>query len=624
MSNSRKSQIRVFTEDFGVVDLKILDGRFHVVAQGRGYLWKELPAGIYKVEASAGVQTWSQLVALEEGDTEEVRVPPLVLRSSAPLYASRFAHEYHERAAAAESHKEHVIRGTGSAIFIMVRYYSPDPQKPDLPSDHPMTGLSLHDQNGNQIVDLVAESAYHAPDPNESDPWAACNVAVAPGYFRLRQELYPGKTIEMPLVAAHEWQIQLFALLEPVENAPSFQLRANLTTSSIFYSHYSPGNPHNSQAYQLGDQHMQRIERLTEIARQSLTGRRLAESQELSEMFTEKFENPMLGILGGHLVLRQKEPNLNTLSFVVSNLRRMLGNNHPDVNALALASRRSSPSTYIFDNPPMLRESWQLVMRSSIGQPEIVSPESLAGTVAPRLWGEGIWLFWNTLDSGIMLDSSTEENERERDLGDINLSSSEAALVQQLAGLRGDENMSFGPEPNSLPQMNEDMAKRLVYTLGVPRGNVEAMLKKLSEQGQLYETTRSQMKPGRQRTIEMENVIAEIRAMSVGKQEEVAKALPRLIEEDTAGSRISALGVLQVRPDPNYLPFLLSAISHSKSAFEQFHALYASYKFLPHLDQAQRAQLKKVIQSQRGILPDQNITPGSDRWKLSNEILKRL
>ncbi len=622
MSNSPKSRINVVTKDFDVVDLKILDGSLQEVAQGRGHLSMPLPPGFYKIEASAGFQSWSQLVALEEGQTETVHVPPLVLQSPAPLYESKFGHEYHELAAETESHKEHAVRGAGSAIFIMVRYFSPDPQNPGWPPEHPMSGLSLHDADGGLLVDLLAESAYHAPDTFEPDPWAACNVAVDPGYYRLRQELYPGKTIEMPLVAAPNWQIQLFAMLAPVVSAPSRQLRADLPTSSIFYTHYIPGDPQNSQGYRLADRHTQEMLRLTEIARQSLTSRRQPESREISHMFTEKFENPMMGILGGHLVLRQEKPNFNTLSIVVGNLRGMLGSDHPDVKALELALARGRQDRYAkaFDTPPMLRESWQQVLLGSVTQPWIVSPDSLAGTVAGRLWGDGIWLFWNAPESGMPLDSEADDDEELlRDWGSPRQMSESAYLVQQMVtppGLGGE--IAFGLETPGPPEMDEATAQQLVYALGVPRGNVEAMVGKLSEQGLLYESTRKQMRGGRQRTMEMEKIVNDMREMAASSQAEAAKALPGQVEENTAGSRISALALLQVRPDPAYLPFVISAIRAPRSDFEQFHALYAAYKLLPRLDGAQKRQLEEAVRGARGIFP------GSDRSALSKEILKRL
>lgn len=627
MSSSTKTWLIVSAADMDVVELKILDGQFHTAAQGWGYLRVELPPGIYKVQATAGFQTWSQLISLDEGETENIFVPPLAIQSSAPLYESKFTHKYHERAAFEESRKVHADLGRGSAIFLMLRRYSMKQEKPSGPREHPMTGLTLHDRDGNLIVDLVEKSIYQEPEPGnrELDPWAACNITLDPGYYRLRQELYPEKTIEMPLVAAQGWQLQLFALLAPTDSSPTLQ-RANLVESSIYYTRYDPLQPQNSQGFDSDDYATQQGERLTEIARQALISRSPVASEELSQLFIDKFHNPMLGILGGHLLLLEKEPNFRKLAIVVENLRRMLGD-HPDVDALSL-SMSGPQSPYIFDNPPMLRESWQSILKASVLQPWIVPLESLSAEIAPRLWGEGIWMLWNSPESVNPVESTALIRSLKKGRKTFDLTHQETTLVQQLARSRGFEPVSYSlvqdTLPSETPQLDEATAQRLVYTLGVPRGNVDEMIEKISEKAKLYEATRSKIKPGVKRTLEMEKIVSEIRSMSVGKQEETAKALPRLIEDDSAGSRITTLGLLQARPDPQYLPFLLSAIGHSKSAFEQFHALYASYKMLPRLNAEQKKELKAAIEEQRGTGPEQYINPGTDRWVLSENILKKL
>jgi len=68
----------------------------------------------------------------------------------------------------------------------------------------------------------------------------------------------------------------------------------------------------------------------------------------------------------------------------------------------------------------------------------------------------------------------------------------------------------------------------------------------------------------------------------------------------------------------------LSAIGHSKSAFEQYHALFAAYTLLPRLNTQQKQELKAVIEAQRGRGLRRHINPGTDRWVLSENILKRL
>jgi hypothetical protein len=366
-------------------------------------------------------------------------------------------------------------------------------------------------------------------------------------------------------------------------------------------------------------------------------------SQQLRDMIAGKFENPMLGILSGHLMLLQQEPNLDTLEFVVKNLRRMLGDDHPDVNALAVALEQRKPqhgtrwgqspntgaSFYVCDRPPMLRESWQVVLQASITRPDIVPHASLASDVAASLWGEGIWMFWNAPRPAaeVTFDLKGLDNEV-LGIDDLpsapELTSHEKALKSLLIADGVEAGSLSRQEANGPAEIDEDTAQRLVYALGVPRGNVEVMLQKLAQQGQTYEETRRSMRSGPERTRVMAGIIAEIRAMSTDQQEVAAKALRQLSEEDSDGSRISAIGLLQALPDPDFLPFLLDCISRTRSPFEQFQALYASYKLLPLLNEDQKLYLKRCIEEQRGILPWQIIKPGSDRWMLSSNILKQL
>jgi hypothetical protein len=137
-----------------------------------------------------------------------------------------------------------------------------------------------------------------------------------------------------------------------------------------------------------------------------LSSRKPIASEELSQLFIDKFQNPMLGILGGWLLLQEREPNLRKLAILVENLGQMLGD-HPDVHALSLAlSGPQSPQ--LFDVPPMLRESWRAVLNASVRQPWIVPLDSMSAAIAPRLWGEGIWMLWNSIENETPVESSID------------------------------------------------------------------------------------------------------------------------------------------------------------------------------------------------------------------------
>jgi hypothetical protein len=164
----------------------------------------------------------------------------------------------------------------------------------------------------------------------------------------------------------------------------------------------------------------------------------------------------------------------------------------------------------------------------------------------------------------------------------------------------------------------------MVDTLGVPRGTVELFLQRANEKANLYESARTQLQPGFQRTRAMNKILSEIRTTALGNKQEAAKSLAELINENSDGSRIAAIGILQIEPDPQHLPFTLDAINHSRSAFEQYQALSAAKQLVPHLSSEQKSQLKEAIESQRGDRPDQYIKPGTDRYVLSEQILPKL
>jgi hypothetical protein len=84
------------------------------------------------------------------------------------------------------------------------------------------------------------------------------------------------------------------------------------------------------------------------------------------------------------------------------------------------------------------------------------------------------------------------------------------------------------------------------------------------------------------------------------------------------GERIVTLTLIEALHEPDCFPAVLSGIGNSRSAFEQFRALRVAQGLLPSLDAAQRAQLRQVIDEQRG--PGGYILPGTDRIVLADQI----
>jgi hypothetical protein len=117
-------------------------------------------------------------------------------------------------------------------------------------------------------------------------------------------------------------------------------------------------------------------------------------------MLREKFDNPMLGIMGAHLLLlaledqrgreaeqarrqrlqssrdqleRPHRPwDQSLFDTVVRHLQRLVSGNHPDVQALSLRASDPSLRATRVTAPPMLRRSWSLLVAASNDQPELV------------------------------------------------------------------------------------------------------------------------------------------------------------------------------------------------------------------------------------------------------------
>jgi len=123
-----------------------------------------------------------------------------------------------------------------------------------------------------------------------------------------------------------------------------------------------------------------------EGARLALTqGRNLfgeGHGAQLTDLLLGKFTDPIAGIIGGHLLLQamdtsQPDPGrAKQLDLVVSNLRSLLGPDHPDVEALSLrCTGEALRATRPFTAPPMFRHSWQLITAASYERPELVPTE---------------------------------------------------------------------------------------------------------------------------------------------------------------------------------------------------------------------------------------------------------
>jgi hypothetical protein len=344
-------------------------------------------------------------------------------------------------------------------------------------------GLELYEQgNPALIVDVGAESITSLDD----DCWAACNIAVDPGNYELRLAAGTGEWLAQTIVASPGWQTQVFLLLRDYtipesgeQSVISVHRRADLGGASILHARngFDPSRPELRRA---------------ELARQALSNktkpaavvpdapvRRLL-PDEVRDLLAFKLDNPILGIYGAHLLLLEATPDLRLLEMVIRNLRQLLGDAHPDVEALALALGKPTPERWgVFATPPMLRRSWSMIVDATLEDPDLVPAESMASRVADRLWHEGAWHVW--VGSG---DEAAETSQERSDaLVDILARRLQRRSVRaEATPARAPQRRSMGlrasqaarPAPAAL---SEKEMRSLARAFGIPRRRMESLLK---------------------------------------------------------------------------------------------------------------------------------------------------
>ena len=113
-------------------------------------------------------------------------------------------------------------------------------------------------------------------------------------------------------------------------------------------------------------------------------------------------------MIDGHLVLLGTERGQRSpvsLDEVVVNLRRLVGPDHPDVEALSLrcadpALRHTAP----FTTPPLLERSWRLMVAASQDTPGLV-PLALWQRIQAQVTA-ALYLVWSA-DAGVQTSQST-------------------------------------------------------------------------------------------------------------------------------------------------------------------------------------------------------------------------
>jgi hypothetical protein len=490
MSKSESTPAKVtlvVTADPGT-EIFIIDHSFKLVERGFGSMSRDLEPGVYKIKFRAGSLTKEVNQVIEPSPGKVVvHSPPMAFSSAAPLSSTRKIHEYQRDAAAQLSTSVQKSFGSGGQLFVFARTWTESSaesagiQTVSLPAGHnPAATLTLHDRDGHLMLDF--ENAARQGDLNRQDPWAALNIDVDPGTYRLRIQIPELGALEQAVVVSPRWQTQVFLLQRNYGTADQPAFRPDLGHASILLSRIGNGFDPSSEEF-----------RLVELARIALCSRRtFVPSHLLDQMLDAKFENPTLGIFAAHaLVADPAADATRRLKLILQNLTRMLGR-HPDVDALHLhIGEAADKFNESFQSPPMLQSSWSIVVKKALDYPSLIRRGSLSARISSYLWGEGPWLIWQ---ADQLQESTADEPSRfaqaiseirgivskvveGKDRPDLveGLSNMEEALITQVARRQKWEakRPKAAADVARTPSDAASLMRSLAETLGVPPASLQ-------------------------------------------------------------------------------------------------------------------------------------------------------
>jgi hypothetical protein len=365
--------------NFPTASITVLDGHYGIAARGVGRLELDLHPGLYCVQFKAGRAYLEKYVALSDSGPQElsVNLTQAVLPASGP-----------EPQVQLVEHRERF--GAGAELAALV----------EIGADDTAT-IALIDAAGNTVLqfDRPAADASKSKFFSELDPGAY-----------ILQLRFADTTVERAIFLPTSWQTQIF-LRTPKRLTKSAWAEAFLTAPLLLAG---IGQDISETSVDLA---------YVRVALQNLAAGRpsapvaqlrmsVQQAKELTvglppgnidQMLALKFTDPILGILGAHLMLLDSSYDNELLADVTANLERLVPQ-HPDV--LSLRLRLDQSAAFQISDPPMLRSSWRIFVDATASLPNLLRPQSVAARVSANVLASGAWLGWAGVTTGESEDVS--------------------------------------------------------------------------------------------------------------------------------------------------------------------------------------------------------------------------
>lgn len=375
--SERKTNVRVNARD-GLAEIAIVDNQFNQIASGLGFLSTDLAPGIYRVRwktASASKDKLIEITGKEGGGVLNLELETQEINTSAPLHNTKFGC----------IDKPDVLKDLSwnpptrhpektSQLLVFLR------DEEETNTEFPVQSVSVHASNGTRIMDLKDGII------NTEERYAGLMIGLDPGVYRLRVESGRLGSYEIFVFTAVGWQTRILMICDDFYSGSDKVRRPALRTVSILMGKIGARfDPASHDA------------RLAELALSALLrGYDILESSDMRGLLHGKFEDPMLGIYGAHLLLQRKRVNWDLFETVCRNLHRLVGP-IPDLQALYVKSKwpmrqRDERLSLYHGLPPMLIRSWDLLIRRSRRRHSIIPSGSLSDRIAGLVVSTAPWL----------------------------------------------------------------------------------------------------------------------------------------------------------------------------------------------------------------------------------------
>lgn len=376
-----RTQVEV-SSPYGAADLSIVDGTYSLIASGVGWINASLPPGDYTVRHQLGDEEGIQAFSVAEGGgTQSVALPALPFASPIPLFGTRYFRDGSDFSSLAKA-------GGNFRLLIWA------PTKDGPASSAGVSKARIEAELAHLKLEVFkTDGSSRPPVPLPEAKWteqrsALVATSLEPGCYVLVQTDESGRKRCMP-VWVHAGLLTCVFLLSLEVEGTRVPVDFNHAGVSLLLPDGQRGTKWIDSLYQL------------EAARKVLTQGRQVQGWAGQSVNAENYtkENPLLHLIDALLLFSStgaasKDAPLEYGSCAAERFAKSF----PDGQAVLVAMARLKraelaplPDEFRFEGPPLLRRSWEVLLRGPKGNAALGKVMNFPFTAESN----GAWFLWS-------------------------------------------------------------------------------------------------------------------------------------------------------------------------------------------------------------------------------------